>query len=433
MEQQQEERKWHLVRNNNGEWVSSGQTVSLDRFSAMIYRMRARQYGLPLSPQTWYEGETWYYKREVEAVEAAMEAHRAEVKPRKLKIPYSKKKPDETEINNMVMNMFKPKKNGSFNALDDACRLWQELEKNPPQWWKNLLEDKDLYVEIRKDNYANVYYYGGNIALIQWTGGEVTAETHQKYLGDGTPVRIIPQKVKDKKTGEIKDKEKRIFEYRDCRERLQTREGLEEMKRHVRDIYQGIHGENRHAETREERDRNRHLYTSSEKSVQGALKLRFPDRYIDTEFAYQWPKKDKPGNKRTTIRIDLVELREKTLVFTELKLITDPRLTSPEEKPEIINQMEDYADFINKYAEELKSYYTQLLRIKKRIGLWKGETDIESVSLVPELLIVNTYKKDEMSQGKKERVGVIEGLKKGTRFDTSMCKTSIVNYHDLCE
>ena len=420
MKEQQDTRKWHLVRNNNGEWISSEQTVRPDSFSAMIYRARAKQYGLPLSPQTWYEGETWYYKHEIEAVEAAMEAHRAEVKPRKLKIPYAKQKPDETETNKMLMNLFKPKTNGSFNALNEECRLWQELEENPPLWWKNLLEDKDLYIEIRKDNYANVYYYGGNIALIQWTGGEVTAETHQKYLGDNTPVRTMI----DKKSGN----EKRIYEYRDCREKLQTKEGLEEMKRYVRDIYQGIHGENRRTETREERDRNRRLYTSSEKSVQGALKLRFPNRYIDSEFAYQWPKEDKPGNKRTTIRIDLVELKGKALVFTELKLITDPRLTSPKGKPEIIDQMNDYANFIHKYAEELKNYYTKLSRIKKRIGLWDGETHIEHIDLKPVLLIVNTYQ-GKLSEGRDGRKDAVEKLAKGyTTFDTF-----IVDYPDLCE
>lgn len=421
MKEQQDTRKWHLMRNNNGEWVSSEQTVRLDNFSAIIYRTRAKQYGLPLSPQTWYEGETWYYKHEIEAVEAAMEVHQAEVKPRNLKIPHAKQKPDETEINKMVMNMFKPKTSGNFNALDEACPLWQELEKNPPLWWKNLLADKDLYVEIRKDNYANVYYHGGNIALIRWTNGEVTAETHQKYLGDSTPAKTII----NKKSGKVKP----IYEYRDCREQLRTKEGLEDIKSRIRGIYHDIHGANNRGETREARDRNKHLYTSSEKSVQGALKLCFPDRYIDSEFAYHWPYTDKKGKKHTTIRIDLVELREKTLVFTELKLITDPRLRAEKEEAEIISQMEAYANFIKQYVEELKSYYTKLLQIKQILGLWKGETDIESVSLTPELLIVNTYKKeDKMSEGKEKRINAIKGLKEKTTFDTS-----IVDYLDLCE
>ena len=425
--EQQEEQKWHLVRNNNGEWVSSEQTVCLDDLSAMVYRARARQYGLPLTPQTYYEHETWYYKREVEAVEAAIKANKQAVKPRKLKLKlsYTKQPLNETDIND-ITNMLKPQTNGSFNALNEECRLWQELEKNPPLWWKNLLADEELYVEIRKDNYANVYYYGGNIALIQWTGREVTAETHQKYLGDKNPVKIIIKKGIDSKTGKETEREERIYEYRDCRAKLQTKEGLEEIKRYIRDIYHDIHGENKQGETREERNRNKHLYTSSEKSVQGALKLHFPSRYIDSEFAYHWPHMDKLGKEHKTIRIDLVELKEKTLVFTELKLITDPRLRSNKNEAEIISQMEEYAQFIKKYAEELKDYYAKLLRIKRRIGLWDGETQIEHVALKPVLLVVNTYT-GELSEGRRKRKGAIENLK------STMFETTVVDYPDLCK
>lgn len=425
--EQQKEQKWHLVRNNNGEWICSEQVVYLDDSTTMAYKSRAKKYGLPLSPQIDYEGETWYYRHEVEAVTVAMKADQQETKPRKLKITPIKREFSENEINDILMNMFKLKTNGRFDALNEENRLWTELEANPPQWWKNILADKELYVEIRKDNYVNVYYYGGNIALIRWTGEEVTAETHQKFLGDMNPVKTIITKVKDRRTGNETDKEKRIYEYRDCRAKLQTKDGLEEMKRRIHDIYHDIHGENKQGETREERDRNKHLYTSSEKSVQGMLKLHFPNRYIDSEFAYQWPNKNKPGNRQTTIRIDLVGLQEKTLCFTELKLITDSRLTSSKGKPEIIGQMEDYAKFIEKYAEELKDYYAKLLRIKKRIGLWDGETEIEHLSLKPILLIANTYK-GNLSEGRKKRKDAIEELKENTSFETI-----VVDYPDLCK
>ena len=57
MMEQQKERKWHLVRNNNGEWICSEQVVYLEDFSAMIYALRAKKYGLSLSPQTDYAGD----------------------------------------------------------------------------------------------------------------------------------------------------------------------------------------------------------------------------------------------------------------------------------------------------------------------------------------------------------------------------------------
>lgn len=388
--EQKEKQKWHLVRNNNGEWICSDQVVYLDDFSTMIYHLRAKKHGLPLSPQTDYEGETWYYRHEVEAIEAVMKAEQQEMKPRKLKTTPVKREISEKEINDITMNMLKPNANGCFDALDEECRLWQELENNPPQCWKNILEDKALYVEIRKDNYVNVYYYGGNIALLRWTGGKITAETHRKYLGKPDETDL----------------------YQDCTEILQSKEGLDLIKENIREEYHKL-------SKREKTDEQNRVYTSNEKWVQGELKLRFPKRYIDSEFAYRI-------GKNNLIRFDLVELKGNELRFIEIKLITDSRLRSNDKKPKIINQMTKYSHFIREHTEVLKDYYTKLLRIKKRIGLWNGETEIEHIALKPILLIVNTYK-GILSKGRENRKNSIEELKENTMFETI-----IVSYPDLC-
>lgn len=388
--EQKEKQKWHLVRNNNGEWICSNQVVYLDDFSTMIYHLRAKKHGLPLSPQTDYEGETWYYRHEVEAIEAVMKAEQQEMKSRKLKTTPVKREISEKEINDITMNMLKPNANGCFDALDEECRLWQELENNPPQCWKNILEDKALYVEIRKDNYVNVYYYGGNVALLRWTGGKITAETHRKYLGKLDETDL----------------------YQDCTEILHSKEGLDLIKENIREEYHKL-------SKREKTDEQNRVYTSNEKWVQGELKLRFPKRYIDSEFAYRI-------GKNNLIRFDLVELKGNELRFIEIKLITDSRLRSNDKKPEIINQMTKYSHFIREHTEVLKDYYTKLLRIKKRIGLWNGETEIEHIALKPILLIVNTYK-GILSKGRENRKNSIEELKENTMFETI-----IVSYPDLC-
>ena len=145
--EQQKRRKWHLVRNNNGEWICSEQAVYLDDFSTMIYNLRAKKYDLPLSPQTDCAGEKWYYKHEVEAVMAAMEADRQEIKPRKLKITPVKREFNEKEtkeINAIIMNMFKPNNNGSFDTLNEKYRLWQELENNPPDGGRTSWQIKNF-------------------------------------------------------------------------------------------------------------------------------------------------------------------------------------------------------------------------------------------------------------------------------------------------
>jgi len=56
---------------------------------------------------------------------------------------------------------------GTFLTLNPKAEIFEELIKNPqPKWWTVLRKDKDLYIEIRKDNYINVYYYGGLVAKI---------------------------------------------------------------------------------------------------------------------------------------------------------------------------------------------------------------------------------------------------------------------------
>ncbi len=254
----------------------------------------------------------------------------------------------------------------------------------------NILADKELYVEIRKDNYANVYYYGGNVAKVQRRNGKITAETHQKYLGghDGREL------------------------YKDCIAMLQNKENLEFIKKKIRQEYHKL-------PQRKETDEQDGVHISSEKWVQGELKLRFPKRYIDSEFAYRI-------GKNNLIRFDLVELKGNELRFIEIKLITDSRLRSNDKKPEIINQMTKYSHFIREHTEVLKDYYTKLLRIKKRIGLWNGETEIEHIALKPILLIVNTYK-GILSKGRENRKNSIEELKENTMFETI-----IVSYPDLC-
>lgn len=289
---------------------------------------------------------------------------------------------------------------GSFSALNEGNPLFEALERKP-QWWKYIIDDPELYVEVRKDNYINVYYYGGCLAKIWLDKNDIMAETHQKYLGDMATAR------KDSKGHNL-------YEYRDCLENLSTKHGLDELKKSIAEIYI------KHTTEQREIDRQCKVYISSEKKVQGMLKLHSDSNYIDTEFAYQ-------TEGRNTMRIDLVELIGKDIAFIELKLITDSRLTNPDRATgniEILDQMQKYHDFINCYAAELKDFYAKVLRIKKRIGVWSGDTDIENVSLIPKLLIVNTYSED--TAGRKKRLERIEETVSHQCFEYA-----IIKYQDL--
>lgn len=63
---------WHLVRTNNGEWISSNKVVYLDQLSEVVYKAQANLHGLSFSVHESSDAPKWCYKHELEAVKLAM-------------------------------------------------------------------------------------------------------------------------------------------------------------------------------------------------------------------------------------------------------------------------------------------------------------------------------------------------------------------------
>jgi hypothetical protein len=64
METKEQERKWHLLRNDNGEWISDENAVFLTSAEARSLQIKARLAGKRLSVQHGPEGTLWCYKHE---------------------------------------------------------------------------------------------------------------------------------------------------------------------------------------------------------------------------------------------------------------------------------------------------------------------------------------------------------------------------------
>jgi len=84
MEMKQNNKKWHLIRNNNGEWISDEYAVFISRLEAGFLSMQAAKQGKPLAIQHGPEGTLWCYKHEVEAIDLTL--NYTETKQRTLKI-----------------------------------------------------------------------------------------------------------------------------------------------------------------------------------------------------------------------------------------------------------------------------------------------------------------------------------------------------------
>jgi len=114
---------------------------------------------------------------------------------------------------------------GSFLSINPKAKIFEELKTQMPNWWFQFINDIELYVDIRKDNSINIYYFGGSVARIEFKNKYgFVAKVHQKYLGDFKP-RGKTKKGNDR------------FEYDQINMSLFTKKGIEEIKKHIKETY----------------------------------------------------------------------------------------------------------------------------------------------------------------------------------------------------
>lgn len=278
-------------------------------------------------------------------------------------------------------------KKGTFTTLDPTSKIFIEIKKQQPKWWNLLSNDKELYIEIRKDNYINVYYFGGSLARIHYKN-DFVREIHQKYLGDYIP-RGKSQKGVDK------------FEYDLLDLSSLDEKTISEIKSRIKNDYL------RHIDTEK----------VAEKWIQGKMITENPN-YIDSEFQFN------QDNEIGKLRVDLIELSGGVLSFVELKGISDNRLRNDAIRnlkvAEIIEQMTKYQLFINKYENEIKDYYKRLIEIKQSLGLATIENADFTINKTPKLIIADTYRK--MTTQREERIRDIKKLLESNNIDYVIVK-----------
>lgn len=143
-------KEWHLVRNNNGEWISDEYAEFLTSFEVGILQVEAARQGVQLDVQHGADGQLWCYKHQLDSIKT--EASNKPLKMRELRI---KKK----SLSSYLGRGLHSKWNNSFGEdgkLKDG-KLKGLIEK--------IKSDPDLVLQIRED-YFNVYYKGGNLLKV---------------------------------------------------------------------------------------------------------------------------------------------------------------------------------------------------------------------------------------------------------------------------
>lgn len=267
-----------------------------------------------------------------------------------------------------------------FN-LDPDNKLFEMLSKeHAPKWWQILLNDKDLYCNVRMNNRINVYYRGASVMSLEWdeSTNALKAKIHNYYLGNDKDLCGQP----NVDYGNVELTPEEIVAY------------LPSIKKRVEANEKNIaclDGEEMHGKN-----------YSSEKYVQSQMYLNDPE-YIDTEFALSL-------DDGTPIRIDLVKLSDDgAICFEELKLVDDTRLRAKAEKPaEIIEQMSHYEQFLTEASEIeganhepiIVEYYDKVLKIMEKIGILRTSVKPSSVRDYVSLHIEQIYTKKTANRDK---------------------------------
>ena len=146
MEMKEQDRHWHLVRNDNGEWISDENVEFLTPLEVGILQVKASQQGIQLNIQHGADGQLWCYKHQLEAIK--IEPINKTVMKRELRV---KKK----SLSSYLGRGLHSEKWATAFGKEGKLGGLIEMVKN----------DDELVLQIRED-YFNVYYKGGNMLKV---------------------------------------------------------------------------------------------------------------------------------------------------------------------------------------------------------------------------------------------------------------------------
>ena len=146
METKEHNKQWHLVRNNNGEWISEDYAEFLTPLEVGILQVKASQQGIQLDIQHGADGQLWCYKHQLDAIK--IEPINKTVMKRELRV---KKK----SLSSYLGRGLHSEKWATAFGKEGKLGGLIEMVKN----------DDELVLQIRED-YFNVYYKGGNMLKV---------------------------------------------------------------------------------------------------------------------------------------------------------------------------------------------------------------------------------------------------------------------------
>lgn len=232
-----------------------------------------------------------------------------------------------------------------FSKLNPEHELFNQLVLKKPIWWENIKKNKKtIYVDVRKDNYLDVYYNGGAILNLSYANG-FKGKIHFEYIplviqggGSYVPFRFLNDCIEIDTRGKVDFAKLDNFSV--------NGRGIRALQKRIGNFFP----------------------PSSEKGIQADFVLN-NSSFLDTEFQYTYNK--------INVRFDLiwVDVDLKKLFVVELKTIGDPRLYFNDKSREsmgynkIDSQLIKYQSFLTTQNQNLVDHYKRVFEVKKRLDI----------------------------------------------------------------
>ena len=218
--------------------------------------------------------------------------------------------------------------------------LNNEYEKDG--WWKNLIDDKSLFLGIRDDS-VDIYLNGGRVLHLEHVKGEFVGSTHFKYL-----VNLSRADTKN--------------EYVRFENGSFDRVNLKDPYRHIGADLPGI-------------KKSLTPYQGEEK--EGVHKIVMHNRnVIDTEIQFSDEEQFSDEDRRKDRRVDFAALQKVDgkikIVFFEAKIYSNSEIRHPASRSEVLKQIEEYERIIAQRRKEIQESYRQVAENIKRLKGWNS-------------------------------------------------------------
>jgi hypothetical protein len=236
-----------------------------------------------------------------------------------------------------------------FARLDPEHKLFKQLAEQPPLWWKNICNNKKLYIDVRKDNTLDVYFNGGKIINLKYTDS-YQGSIHFKYIPLTSRAEYVPFRISNDRIEIITDEL----------------------------AFADINNFDPDAVASIQNSISKYFSSASEKGIQAQFVLAHNSSFIDTEFQYTSEDKGK--------RFDLiwVDINTRKLFVVELKSVKNPELNFDEQSrnsksyKKIDSQLTSYKSFIKENKRNMEKYYQKVFHIKKKLGILPEGLRIEN-------------------------------------------------------